>query len=155
MALGELLTKLPTDAVREFACRVVRVLLGSVHLDRDWRVVDAACGALASVVLVFPDSVALRDGGDEDAPRASDIAKKMFEILPFNVGHAASVLVALMRVGASGVEQAVEDYISANVLAYTKQNFSVALSGVPQTCANPNSLLSSQAKASRCSLDQR
>jgi hypothetical protein len=131
MALGEMLTKLPSDAVSDFAARCVRVLVALVQTDREWSVVDAACGALASVVVAFPLSVALHgDDCDDDAPSSSSIAKKMFEILPLNVGHAASVLVALMRVAAAGVAQSVEEYVRSNVLAYTKQNFSAALTSM-------------------------
>ena len=146
MALGEMLTKLPADDVGQFASVSVRVLVALVQVDRELRVVDAACGALAAVIVKFPATVALRDdavaadASEDDAPSASGLAMKMFEILPLNVGHAASVLVALMRVASAGAEQAVEDYISGNVRAYTKQNFSVALSGMSHICPSRASL---------------
>jgi hypothetical protein len=159
MALGEMLTKLPADAVDEFAERCVHLLVALIRTDREWRVVDAACGAFAAVVVAFPGTIALRDGGgDNTTLLASSIAQKMFEILPLNVGHAASVLVALVRIGAAGVEQAVEEYISSNVLAYTKQNFSAALSGTSQiglAFVIFHSNLFSQFKAPRCSLNER
>jgi hypothetical protein len=136
MALGEMLTKLPVDAVAQFACRCVSVLVSLVNEDREWGVIDAACAALALVVLRYPATVALGAHDTADAeisrgslPSASAIAQKMFEILPLNVGHAASVLVVLMRLDAAGVVQEVENYLSSNVHAYTRQNFSLALSG--------------------------
>jgi hypothetical protein len=116
-----MLTKLPVDAVEQFAGRCVSVLLALVEEDREWSVIDAACAALALVLMKFPAT---------SLPPASGIATRMFQILPLNVGHAASVLVALMRADAAGVVQSVEDYLSKNVLAYTKQNFSAALSGM-------------------------
>jgi hypothetical protein len=136
MALGEMLTRLPVDAVAQFAGRCVSVLVALVREDREWGVIDAACAALALVVLKYPATVALgtHDAIDDEIslrslPSASAIAQKMFEILPLNVGHAASVLVVLMRLDAAGVVQTVEDYLSSNVRAYTRQNFSLALSG--------------------------
>jgi hypothetical protein len=135
MALGEMLAKLPVDEVGQFARVSVSALEAVIRVDREWRVVDAACGALASVIVKFPNTVALHneavpvDESEDGLPSASGLALKMFEILPLNVGHAASVLVALMRISSAGVESAVEDYISGNVRAYTKQNFSMALSG--------------------------
>ena len=138
MALGEMLTKLPVATVGEFAGRCVRVMLALVEEDREWSVIDAACAAMALVIVRFPETVQLDDIAehDDDAPRtlppASNIAKKMFDILPLNVGHASSVLVALVRNSAVGVVQAVEDYISSNIRAYTHQNFSVSHSGTPQ-----------------------
>jgi hypothetical protein len=139
MALGELLTKLPVDSVGEFAGRCVHVMFDLVEVDREWSVIDAACAAMALVILRFPETVQLDDmvEHDDDAPRslplASNIAKKMFTILPLNVGHASSVLVALMRIAAVGVVQAVEDYVSSNIRAYTHQNF--AVSGTPHALA--------------------
>ena len=170
MALGEMLTKLPADDVGQFASVSVRVLVALVKMDRELRVVDAACGALAAVIVKFPVTVELRDDAvaadarEDDVPSASGLAMKMFEILPLNVGHAASVLVALMRVASAVAgsrtqpEQSVEDYISGNVRAYTKQNFSAALSGICHICrarASLNSCFSSPAKASRRSLNER
>ena len=135
MALGEMFTKLPVDAVAQFAGRCVGVLVSLVNEDREWGVIDAACAALALVVFKYPATVALGTDNAADAeislrnlPSASAITQKMFEILPLNVGHAASVLVALMRLDAAGVVQEVEDYLSSNVQAYTRQNFSLALS---------------------------
>jgi hypothetical protein len=131
-----MLTKLPVDAVEQFAGRCVSVLLALVEEDREWSVIDAACAALALVLVKFPATVALDDVASNHEhlatglPPASGIALRMFQILPLNVGHAASVLVALMRAHAAGVVQSVEDYLSKNVLAYTKQNFSAALSGM-------------------------
>ena len=107
-----MLTKLPVDAVAQFAGRCVGVLVSLVNEDREWGVIDAACAALALLVFKYPATLALGTGGAVDAevslgrlPSASAIAQKMFEILPLNVGHAASVLVVLMRLHAAGVAQ--------------------------------------------------
>ena len=112
MAIGEMLTKLPADAVAHFAAPCVAVLVSLVNEDREWGVIDAACAALALLVFKYPATLALGTGGAVDAevsmgrlPSASAIAQKMFEILPLNVGHAASVLVVLMRLDAAGVAQ--------------------------------------------------
>jgi hypothetical protein len=137
MALGEMLTKLPVDVVQPHAGPSVGVLLALVEEDREWSVIDAACAALALVLVRFPGTVALDNTAARDEhtpiclPSASAIASKMIEILPLNIGHAASVLVALMRVSAAGVGGTVEDYLSSNVRAYTRQNFTGALSGIP------------------------
>jgi hypothetical protein len=136
MALGEVLTKLPASAVASLAGRCVSVLVAVVWGDQEWKVVDAACAALASAVIQYPETVMLTDDviAHEDTsnclPHAASIARKMFELLPLNIGHASSVLVALMRVSAPGISLAVEDYVRNNIQAYTEQDFSVALSGM-------------------------
>ena len=141
--------------------RCVRLLVTVVEEDKEWAVVDAACAAVAAVVVRFPDTVHVDGGGgDDDAdataaaaaaadaaaedthdvlPSSSSIALKMFSLLPLNIGHASSVLVALMRVesqipiesptAACSVARRVEQYVRCNVRAYTSQNFSKAMAG--------------------------
>ena len=148
--------------------RCVRLLVTVVEQDKEWAVVDAACAAVAAVVVRFPDTVHVDGGGgDDDAdadaaaaaaaaaaadaaaaaaedthdvlPSSSSIALKMFSLLPLNIGHASSVLVALMRVesqipvesptAACSVARRVEQYVRCNVRAYTSQNFSKAMAG--------------------------